>query len=301
MRLAALLALFLSTGAAAQVGPAFVSEWKLRPEPPKATFWDAQNARVAAALAALKRQDPARRDTYIITVAAGGAQPLFDHEAKLAQEVLSSYYGETGRALILSNRKPEADLPLATAANLTSVIRGVAQILDPEQDLLVIYLAAHGGPEAALETNLPGPLPLPPVDAAGLAAALDKAGIRQRIILISACFAGSWTRALASNGTIVIAAARADRTSFGCDLESPITFFGHAVLEDAIRPGVTLATAFAAAKRSIAAREIAEHMTPPSEPQASVGRDMAAYWGATPRAAKSAVSGAGPRPSRPRP
>ena len=299
MRLTALLALLLSNGAAAQVGPAYIAGWTLRPEPPKPTFWDAQNARLSTALAALKKQDPARRDVYMLTIAAGGAQPLFDHEAKVARDVLSAYFGESGRALLLSNRYPDDEVPLATPSNVAAAIRGVARILDPAQDLLVVYLAAHGSPEASLETNLPGPLPLPSVDAAGLATALDKAGIRKRIILISACFAGSWTPALASKTTIVVAAARRDRTSFGCDLESKITFFGHALLEESIRPGVPLAAAFATAKKAISAREVAEHMTPPSEPQASVGRDMAALWGAL--AAKSAASGAAPRRVRPRP
>lgn len=301
MRLAALLALLLSTGAGAQVGPAFKSDWALRPDAPKPTFWDAQKTRIESALGGLKRQDPARRDVYVLTVAAGGAQPLFDHEAKVARDVLSAYYGETGRSLILSNRNPEADLPLATPANVEAAIRGVARILDPAQDLLVVYLAAHGSPEASLETNLPGPLPLPPVDATGLAAMLDRAGVKRRIIVISACFADSWTPKLASNTTIVLSAARRDRTSFGCDLESPITFFGHALLEESIRPGVSLAAAFANAKKAIAARELAEHMTPPSEPQASIGRDMAGLWGLMPGAAKSAVSGAVPRKARPRP
>lgn len=301
MRAAALLALLLTTGAGAQVGPVNQPGWTLHPEPPKPNYWDAQNARLNAALAALKRQDPARRDTYVIAIAAGGAQPLFDHEAKVARDVLSAYYGETQRALVLSNRNPDADLPLATPANVAAAIDGVARILDPAQDLLVLYLTAHGSPEASLETNLPGPLPLPPINAAELAAALDRAGIRKRIILISACFAGSWTPALASNTTIVMAAARRDRTSFGCEMERDITYFGEALLEGAIKPGVPLASAFAIAKRTIAGREAAEHLTPPSEPQASVGRDMAALWGATPPAAKSAVSGAAPRRVRPRP
>ncbi len=301
MRSAALLALLISTGAAAQVGPAYRPGYALRPEPPRRTFWDAQQARLQAALDTLKRQDPARRDTYVITIAAGGAQPLFDHEAKVARDVLSSYYGETGRAIVLSNRNPDAELPLATPANVAAAIDGVARILDPAQDLLVLYLAAHGGPDASLETNLPGPLPLPPVNAAELAAALDRAGIRKRIILISACFAGSWTPALAGDTTIVLAAARRDRTSFGCEMERRITYFGEALLEGAIKPKLPLATAFAAAKRTIAAREAAEHLTPPSEPQASVGRDMVALWGATPPASRSAVSSAAPRRVRPRP
>jgi hypothetical protein len=300
LRAAALLALFLATGAAAQVGPTFQPGWKLRPDAPRPTYWDAQHARLQAALGALQRQDPARRDVYVLTVAAGGAQPLFDNEAKIARDILQRYYGESGRGLVLSNRDPDGELPLATPSNLTAALRGMAGILDPAQDLLVVYLAAHGSPEASLETDLPGPLPLPAIDASGLAAALDRAGIKRRAIIISACFADSWTPKLASDTTIVLTAARRDRTSFGCDMESTITFFGHALLEESLRPGVPLAAAFANAKRAIAAREKAEAMTPPSEPQASVGRDMAAIWGAA-VPAKSSVSGAARRRARPRP
>ena len=296
MKRAALLALFISTGAGAQVGPAYVSEWRLRPAPSKATFWDAQTARVDAALATLKPQNPARRDTYIVAVAAGGAQPLFDHEAKVARDVLSNYFGETGHTVVLSNRQPDANVPLATPSNLAQVIRGVARVLDPAQDQLVLYLSAHGSPDAALETNLPGPLPLPSINAAGLAQMLDRAGIKRRIVLISACFAGSWIPALASKTTIIMAAARRDRTSFGREMDRQMTYFGEALLEHALKPDVPLSAAFATAKRSIAAREAKEYLTPPSEPQASVGRDMVVLWGAT-----SAASTLVPRSSHPRP
>lgn len=297
MTRAALLALLFATGATAQVGPEYRPGYALRADAPQPTFWDAQPARLSAALAALKRQEPARRDTYILTVAAGGAQPLFDHEAKVARDVLSAYFDESGRALVLSNRHPDADLPLATPANLAAAVAGIARVLDPAQDLLVVYLSAHGGEQAVLETNLPGPLPLPAVDANGLARALDAAGIKRRVIIVSACFAGSWFPALASDTTIVMAAARTDRTSFGCEMARKMSYFGEALLQGGIKPGASLAAAFGAARRAIAARETAERLTPPSEPQVSVGRAMAPLWSATPRAASAAA----PVRARPRP
>lgn len=282
MKLAALLALLIATSAAAQVGPVHERGWTLRPEAQKPSYWDRQATRLAVSLGALKKQDPGRRDTYVLAVAAGGAQPLFDHEAKRAATVLSAYFGESGRALLLSNREPETEVAFATPTNLAGALAGIGRLIDPGKDLVVVYLAAHGAPEAALETNLPGSLPLPAIDAAGLARALDAAGIKRRVIIVSACFAGSWTAALASDTTIVMAAARRDRTSFGCELDRKITYFGEALLDGAISPHVPLATAFAVARKTIAVREVAERLTPPSDPQASVGRAMTMVWNQAP-------------------
>src|SRR5204862_49693 len=65
-------------------------------------------------------------------------------------------------------------------------------------------------------------------------AALAGSGIRHRVAVVSACYAGGFIPALRAAHTMVIAAARADRASFGCGAESEITYFGHAFLVDAL-------------------------------------------------------------------
>jgi hypothetical protein len=71
----------------------------------------------------------------------------------------------------------------------------------------------------------------------------------------------------------VIAAAAADRTSFGCSDDRDMTYFGEAFYRDALPGAKTLQEAFERAKAAIAVREQKEHETP-SEPQAFFGREI---------------------------
>jgi hypothetical protein len=108
-----------------------------------------------------------------------------------------------------------------------------------------------------------------------LTAALRDSGIRRRIIVISACYAGAFIQPLEDPDTIVIAAAAPDRTSFGCSDDRDMTYFGEAFYRDALPRARTLQDAFAAAKAAIAERERQEHETP-SQPQAYFGTQISA-------------------------
>lgn len=99
------------------------------------------------------------------------------------------------------------------------------------------------------------------------------AGIRRRIIVISACHAGAFIPILKDPSTIIITAAAADRTSFGCSDDRDLTHFGGAFYRDALPTAATLDQAFATATASIARREASEHITP-SKPQAYFGADL---------------------------
>ena len=106
---------------------------------------------------------------------------------------------------------------------------------------------------------------------------LDSAGIKRRIIIISACFSGSWIPALASADSIVITAARHDRSSFGCDDRRRLTYFGEAFLEGPLAQGASLREAFETARIRLERWEAGEKYIP-SKPQVSVGRNMQTVW-----------------------
>jgi len=72
-----------------------------------------------------------------------------------------------------------------------------------------------------------------------LKAALDAAGIRHRIVSVSACYSGSWIDPLAGEHSLVMSAADADNTSYGCGRGSELTYFGRAVFDEQLR-GKTL-------------------------------------------------------------
>jgi hypothetical protein len=105
-----------------------------------------------------------------------------------------------------------------------------------------------------------------------LRAALDKAGIRHRVVAISACFSGGWIGPLASDTSLVMTAADATHTSYGCGRLSQLTFFGRAMFDEQLRKTHSFERAFAAAVEAIKRREV-EAGKPDgfSNPQISVG------------------------------
>jgi len=68
-----------------------------------------------------------------------------------------------------------------------------------------------------------------------LKALLDQAGVRYRVVVVSACYSGAFVSPLASPGALVITAANSRRQSFGCGKDSPITEFSKAFYLDALR------------------------------------------------------------------
>ncbi len=53
--------------------------------------------------------------------------------------------------------------------------------------------------------------------------------------MVSACYAGGFIEPLKDDRTLVITAADAHHTSFGCGAESDFTYFGKAYFDQALR------------------------------------------------------------------
>ena len=242
-------------------------------------LWEAQSNLLTKAVDGLPPRIAGRPNVYAIAIAAQGSQQLFSREARLAIEVAAARFGSSYRGgILLSNGV--ADLlrgPLATQGNVAAAARGVANRIDPARDVTIVYLASHGSRDAWLSTDLPDYQTLRPISSASLAAALSRAGIRRRIVIVSACYSASWIPPLSNDDTIVIAAAAKDRTSFGCSDKRTLTYFGEAFLQGPLARGASLRDAFEGARRTLARWEAKEKLTP-SMPQAYVGRNMQAFW-----------------------
>jgi hypothetical protein len=242
-------------------------------------LWQAQRELMANELGALQPRVAGRVNVYAIAVAAQGSLQLFSREAQLALQVAARRFGGDYRGgVFLSNALSDlAGHPLATQASIEAAARGIGERIDPARDLVVVYLTSHGSPEAWISTSLPNNMAFPPISSASLATALSQAGIKRRVVIVSACFSASWIPALASDDTIVITAAAKDRTSFGCDDSRYLTYFGEAFLEGPLARGVSLREAFEAARGKVAKWEANEQFIP-SMPQASIGRNVQTLW-----------------------
>lgn len=232
-----------------------------------------QSDRIARRFAALSAHGTAP-ETFVLAVGGSGFQEIFDREARRAASVLAARNG--GPSLVLSNSPDQVKEGLLASPRTVGLALAAIGRRASKGDTLLVYLSSHGGRDARIAMAAPR-LDFVDLAATGLARDLARAGIRRRIVIVSACFGATWIKPLASPSTIVIAAAAVDRTSFGCDDSRELTVFGKAMLGELANRDQSLARAFARAKLRIAAEERVEGATP-SLPQAWVGRDMIAEW-----------------------
>jgi hypothetical protein len=222
------------------------------------------------ALAGLEPQRPGQVDVYMITASLWG-DPVFEREATQAEEILRPHLGAAGRSIVLSaGGQAERRYPAATPNNLAAAIGRVGALIDPNEDLVVIFVTSHGTSDGAIVMREHNRLnaALRPTHLRDMLAA---AGIRNRVVIVSSCFSGAFIAPLADDNTIVITAAAYDRSSFGCQPQRDWTFFGDAYFNHGVRGGASLINAFDDAKTLIERWEREQRLTPPSNPQRYVG------------------------------
>jgi hypothetical protein len=212
----------------------------------------------------------ARPSVFFVGFAGVASQKVFAEEIKLAARVVGERFDSGSRQLLLINDHRDFDqYPLATVSGLRYALGEVAKKMDAQRDILFLSLSSHGSDEPLLSVSN-GILPLEQVTGDNLASALRDAGIKWRVIVISACHAGAFIAPLKDPNTALITAAAADKTSFGCSDDRELTYFGEAFYRDALPKATSLQDAFALTRAAIATREQAEHVTA-SDPQAYFG------------------------------
>ncbi|PVY90053.1 peptidase C13-like protein [Acidovorax sp. 99] len=205
---------------------------------------------------ALLPQRPGVVDVYGLVFAPYADENVFRRESTMVNTLLQDRFDAQGRVLHLLNHAETAEThPWATPENLQRAIAALAARMDREHDVLVIYMTSHGARNHELAAAH-WPLQVPPVTPEMLRAALDESGIRNRVIAVSACFSGGWIEPLATDSTLIMTAADATHTSYGCGRLSELTFFGRAVFHEQLRQTHSFTEAFAKAVPLIQQREV---------------------------------------------
>jgi Peptidase C13 family len=225
------------------------------------------------ALASLATQDPARADMYFVGFAGDGGQEVFSKEVGFARDALTQRFDLRQHSLILANSpEPARDALLASSTALRRSLAGVALKMDVANDVLMLYITSHGSDEGSVAVSEPG-MPFNDLYVDDLKAALQASGIQWRVLIVSACYSGTFIDPLKDDHTVIFTAARADRTSFGCSDERELTYFGEALFHDALPSSTSLLDAFTRTQRIIAKREEEEGLDP-SQPQLYIGERM---------------------------
>ena len=176
------------------------------------------------------------------------------------------------RPVLLSNRigsMPE-HYPAVTGPAVEAAVAAIAAEAGPD-DVVLVYASTHGAP--GLLGRGAGGRPLPAVGVATLQRWLAPLRGHDTVLVLSACFSGSFIPALRGEHRIIFTAARADRTSFGCQAGAEHTVFGESFLE-ALAPQESLHAIVDRTRAAVRAREREIGVTDPSLPQVSVGADV---------------------------
>jgi len=223
---------------------------------------DAQVAKIAGEPATAGR-------VFFLGFAGYGEERVFAEEIKLAARRVGERYGSTFRSVLLINdRRDLSTYPLASESSLRYSLKALALVMNPEEDVLFLALSSHGAPDATIDVSNTGMTPQA-LGARTLARLLAESGIRWKVVVVSACYSGTFVKPLADNHTIVITAASKNRSSFGCSDQRDLTYFGEAFYRDALPDAANLHAAFEAARQEIRRREKDEDFTP-SNPQAHI-------------------------------
>jgi hypothetical protein len=160
------------------------------------------------------------RQWVAFLVAGDAVQPVFDN-----------FVGDFGKVLeaqgvVVKRFSSQAHLPAGThVATQRAIIRSAHQAASSPDTGCLFYVTSHGGVGAmnlVRDTAHQGQL-----RPGGLAETVEAVcDGRPTVVVLSGCHAASMmTASLTITNRVVIAAARADRTSFGCSTREHFTYF----------------------------------------------------------------------------
>jgi hypothetical protein len=209
-------------------------------------------------------------DLYFVGFAPYASQDVFMKETLAIGKLLEERFDVGGRAISLISHPTLIDkFPIATLTSLREALRAVGERINPDEDVVLLHLTSHGSETHELSVEF-YPLALEAIRPADLRSALDDAGIKWRIVVISACYSGGFIDALKDAHTMVVTASDAKHMSFGCGDAFDFTYFSKAYYDDALRKTYSFENAFTMARESIRQREQKEGLEP-SNPQIFIG------------------------------
>lgn len=224
-------------------------------------------------LAAVQRGRLGVIDLYFIGMGGFAHQDVFMKEVASVSRLFRERFRSEGKTIqLVNNRKSVNSSPIASVTSLRASLKRVAEVMNRDEDLLFLFLTSHGSETRRFSLDF-WPLRFNELDPTKLRALLDESGIKNRVVVVSACYSGGFINALKNEHTLVISASAHDKSSFGCSNEADWTYFGKAYFDEALRKTYSFVEAFEIAKPVLAQREKKEGYTP-SDPQMALGEGI---------------------------
>ena len=256
----------------AQYGP-FGDESATYVPPDTEMVYAAQPGLLADQVTRLRPGEAGQVELFALLGAGYPHESVFRREVEAVAGLLAERFAAADRVLRLVNSDADTKTyPLLNRVNLAAGLAALAEVMDNE-DILFLFLTSHGHVDL-FSTQFPNVITrdLTPRD---VARSLDKAGIGRAIIVVSACYSGSFAEALAGPERLVLTAADADSSSFGCNDKNQWTDWGRAFFDVALRETRDPRKAARMAQASVADSEARDGLEP-SSPMILEGENMGA-------------------------
>jgi Peptidase C13 family len=162
----------------------------------------------------------------------------------------------------------DADWPFATTQNIEAVLKKMGSLARPE-DKVVVLMSTHGNVDV-LSVNF-STKNYPHVSPGVLNQWLAELRGKSTLLLLSACYSGSFIEPLRNPNRVILAAASKDRSSFGCQFHSDNTYFIDALLNQPSLPDRSVVQLMDQAKITVERKEKEQKLAPPSMPRFFIG------------------------------
>jgi hypothetical protein len=217
------------------------------PNPASEPVLAAQQTLLDDALSALADESAGVTDLYFIGFVGDGHDDAYRQDMLAARRAMDERWDMRERSVSLISSPPTLlDTPMATVTNLRETLKEVAAAINPDEDVVMLYITGPSGRDGSLDVAMP-PLELLPLSPAVLRTLLDEAGIVWRIVVVSSCHSAAFVDALQSETTLVLVAAGDDATG-GCAVVNGATRLGSTLFGDAMLQADSLQKAFEAAQ-----------------------------------------------------
>ena len=214
-------------------------------------------------------------DLYFVGFAADAREPVFLNEMRGVARLFDQRFDTRTRSVVLiNNRATVRQAPLANLHNLGRILSEIGKRIDPEEDVVVLYLSAPALTDAAIKPRFET-LDFVPIQAAHIQGMFDDARIKWRVIILSSCAADGFAERLRGPTTLVIAATGAGGRGRGCQGDAGYTAFGEAFFGEALRRTYSLSEAFERARARLAEQDQGS-LRGPSAPAIEIGDQIAA-------------------------
>jgi hypothetical protein len=220
-------------------------------------------------------QAPAGDAVIFVGAALDASSTAFAGDVKLARSRFESVAPYLATFQLGNGSAAPREWPQATPDTLRDALRIAGDLTrkaSAPPRLVVVFLSSHGV-RHAVSLRRAGERDGQLLGENRLARWLEPLGNTPTLLIVSACYSGSLIPVLQRPNRIILTAAHADRSSFGCDASSPNTIFADELFQ-ALDPRLGIAEWFDVAVRAVDAREKRMGYGPPSMPQISIGAQL---------------------------